>query len=239
MLKLQVIQPGLGLRAASNFSVKAMALLNMTGLPYEIKVQTPSKGPRGKLPVLIDGNQVIPDSTHIQSHLEDKFGYDFDAGLSERDKADAEAYRKLVEEHLYWAALYIRYFVYPEITRDGIFGSIPVPFRNIVFAMIKRMVRKSLHGHGLGRHTKDQIMELGVSDVNAVAARIGTAPFFFGNKPTSIDAAVYPMLQSIAVPAMDGPLRRSVTSNQNLMSYIERCEVTFFGPTPFRAEGRG
>jgi glutathione S-transferase len=229
MLKLHVIQPAFGLRAASNFSVKSMALLNMAGLPYEAIAMTPNKGPRGKLPVLVDGNCVIPDSTHIQSWLETKHGIAFDKGLSPRDLADAEAYRKLAEEHLYWAAIYVRYYDYPQLTRDAIFGSILKPFRGLVFGMIKRMVAKSLHGHGLGRHTCDEIHALGVKDVTALANRIADGPFFFGKTPHSIDAAIYPMLQSIAVPPMPGPLRDSVVNNPRLMAYINVCEKHFFG----------
>jgi glutathione S-transferase len=231
MMKLHVIQPAFGLRAASNFSVKAMALLNRTGLAYKTVVMAPNKGPRGKLPVLVDGSKTIPDSTHIQSHLESNYGIDFDKGLSPRDKADAEAYRKLAEDHLYWAAIYVRYFDHPHVTRDAIFGSIPKPLRGAVFAMIKRMVTKSLHGHGLGRHTREEIHGLGLRDIAAFATRIGEGPFFFGKSPTSIDASVYPMLQSIAVPPMPGPLREAVVNNPLLMKYIERCESVFFPET--------
>jgi glutathione S-transferase len=229
MLKLHVIQPAFGLRAASNFSVKAMALLNMAGLPYETVVMTPNKGPRGKLPVLVDGGKVIPDSTHIQSHLEKKHGRTFDNGLSPRDLADAEAYRKLGEEHLYWAISYVRYFDHPNVAREAIFGTVPRPIRGLVFGMIRRMVRKSLHGHGLGRHTPEEIHALGVRDVSAIAARIGDGPFFFGDTPRSIDAALYPLLESIAVPNMPGPLRNSVINTPTLMRYIKRCDEAFFG----------
>jgi glutathione S-transferase len=228
MMKLQVIQPAFGLRAASNFSVKAMALLNMAKLPYEAIVMTPNKGPRGKLPVLIDGDQVIPDSTHIQAYLETKYKASFDSGLAPRDLADAEAYRKLAEEHLYWSAMYVRYYDYPEVTRDAIFDSIPRTIRPFVFGMIKRMVHKSLRGHGLGRHAPAEIRALGVQDVKAFAERIGEGPFFFGKDPKSIDAAIYPVLQSIAVPPMPGPLRDAVVNDMRLMIYIERCDAFFF-----------
>jgi glutathione S-transferase len=228
MLQIHVIQPAFGLRAASNFSVKAMALLNMAGLPYETFVMTPNKGPRGKLPVLVDNGKVIPDSTHIQSHLENAHGARFDDGLSPRDLADAEAYRKLGEEHLYWAILHVRYFEYPDLTRNAIFDALPKPVRGVVFGMIRRMVRRSLHGHGLGRHTAEEIHALGVRDVNAIAARIGDGPFFFGAMPHSIDAALYPLLESIAVPDMPGPLRNSVINSPTLMNYIKRCDAYFF-----------
>jgi glutathione S-transferase len=236
MLKLHVIRPAFGLRAASNFSVKAMALLNMSGLAYETVVMTPNKGPRGKLPVLIDGDQTIPDSSHIQSHLESRYQINFDHGLTARDKADAEAYRKLAEEHLYWAALYVRYFVHPDVTRDGIFDTVPKPMRSLVFGIIKRMVKKSLHGHGLGRHSAEEITVLGEKDVKAFETRIGYGPFFFGKTPSSIDAAVFPMLQSIALPKMDGPLRRAVTESASLISYIKTCDEAFFGLSPIQAK---
>jgi glutathione S-transferase len=238
-MKLLVVPKAFGDKPASNFSIKAMALLAMAGLPYELVETTPNKGPRGKLPVLIDGAETIPDSTHIQSHLEKRHGVNFDAGLDPKQLADAEAFRRMVEEHLYWVVLHQRYFAFPNETREAVFAGMPGLMRKPFFSMIRRQVSKALRGHGLGRHTPEQVEEFGLRDLNALAIRIGEGPFFFGDRPTSIDASVYPILHSFVAPTADVATKRFVTSNAALMAYVDCCEAAFFGPNPFRAARTG
>ena len=104
-LTLIVLPSAFAMRNSSTFCEKAEALLAFTRLPYRRETAMPNKGPRGKLPVLKDGDLVIPDSTHIQRHLETHYNIDFDGPLSAEQHADAEAYRRLGEEHLNWGLL--------------------------------------------------------------------------------------------------------------------------------------
>jgi glutathione S-transferase len=99
-LTLMVLPAAFGMCNSSTFCEKAEALLAYTGLPYEREIAMPNKGPRGKLPVLKDGNRVIPDSSHIQTYLETQYKIDFDGALNEEQRADAQAFRRLGEEHL-------------------------------------------------------------------------------------------------------------------------------------------
>lgn len=236
MMKLLVLPKAFGELPASNFSIKAMALLAMSGLDHTIENANPNKGPKGKMPVLEDGDTIVPDSSHIQNYLERRYGIEFDADLTGRELADSEAYRRMVEEHLYWAVLHVRYFLYPHVTRDAIFGSVPFPLRQVVFAMIRRQVVKALHAQGMGRHSPEQVQDFAIGNLQALADRIGDGPYFFGPSPTSIDASVYPILQSIMAPPMDCRMRQFLLAEPRLSNYAARCERAFFGPDPFRAK---
>ncbi|MEO1339368.1 MAG: Tom37 metaxin N-terminal-like domain-containing protein, partial [Myxococcota bacterium] len=129
MLVLMKLPTAWGIRNASAFNLKAEALLKMSGLSYDVVEAMPQKGPKGKMPALVDGEKVIGDSSLIQHHLETVHGAAFDEGLTPRDQADAMAYRKMAEEWLYFINLYVRWIVKPEITRDAFFGAIPWPMR--------------------------------------------------------------------------------------------------------------
>ena len=124
MLKLIVLPTAWGIRNASAFNLKAEALLAMSGLRFEKEEALPSKGPKGKLPALVDGDQTIGDSSLIQRHLEREHAIDFDGGLTPREVADAEAYRRMAEEWLYFIALWGRWLKMPEVTREAFFGSV-------------------------------------------------------------------------------------------------------------------
>ncbi len=228
MLKLMKLPTAWGLRNASPFNLKAEALLTMSGQAYESIEALPNKGPKGKLPALIDGEQVIGDSSLIQRHLEDKYEARFDDGLSEVELADAVAYRRMAEEWLYFINLWVRWIECPTITRDAFFSGIPWPLRGLVFGRLQKDVKRTLHGQGLGRHTREEIYGFGEEALAAIAARIGSGPFFFGDTPRSVDAALYPQLLNVAEAPYDTPLREAARKHAVLTDYVRRCDQTIF-----------
>ena len=229
MLVLQTFPPVLGLRSASPFTVKAEALLAMSGLPYELqRVSDPRKAPRGKLPVLLDGDAVVPDSEHIRAHLERVHGADFDGHLDASMRATATAYRRLVEHHLYFIAGHLRWELHPDAVRESYFAEIPGPLRRVVFAIANRDVRKALHMQGLGRHECGELVAFGEQDVDALSVQLGERDFFLGDRPSSIDATVYGALHGLLDCTLDSPLKRAAEARPNLRAYVDRVTARLF-----------
>ena len=229
MLVLQTFPPVLGLRSASPFTVKAEALLAMSGASYELQhVSDPRKAPRGKLPVLLDGETAIPDSAHIQTHLERVHGADFDGHLDARERATSTAYRRLVEHHLYFIAGHLRWERHPDAVRESYFAEIPGPLRRVVFALANRDVRRAMHLQGLGRHTEEQLVAFGVQDVDALSAELGERDFFLGDRPASIDASVYGALHGLLDCTLDSPLKAAAEAHPNLRAYVDRMTRRLF-----------
>lgn len=228
-LTLMKLPTAFGLRNASPFNLKAEALLELSKLPYETVEALPNKGPKGKLPALIDGDNVIGDSTIIQKYLENTHGLDLDCGLTKVQMADAEAYKKMAEEYLYFIALYIRWLVFPNITKDAFFGSIPWPIQGFVFGGLKRKVRRTLYGQGIGRHSEEEIYQFGNNVIDALADRIGEGPFFFGDQVRSIDTALYPQLINVIGAPYETPFKLYALKKKNLVDYCEKCELRIFG----------
>ncbi len=153
MLVLQIFPPALDLKSPSPFSMKAIAMMQMSGLDYELKPSDPRKTPKAKLPVLNDGEKSIPDSTHIFAHLKKAHGFDPDNALSTEQLAIAEAFRRLIEEHLYWVLVHSRWIENGDTIRRVFFAPVPALMRKFVFKMVVKQVKSSLHGQGMGRHT--------------------------------------------------------------------------------------
>ena len=84
MITLYTFGPAWGLPDPSPFVTKAMVLLKMSGLPFETDSGGFRKAPRGKLPYIRDGEEVVADSTLIRLHLERRHNIDFDQGLTRR-----------------------------------------------------------------------------------------------------------------------------------------------------------
>ncbi len=93
MITLYGFGPAMGLPEISPFVTKAHILLQMAGLPYETNTNVGGlfKAPKGKLPYISDDGGVISDSTFIRFHIEKKYGFDFDRGLTPAEKATAWA----------------------------------------------------------------------------------------------------------------------------------------------------
>jgi glutathione S-transferase len=231
-LTLLQYAPCLGLRNASPFCIKGDALLALTGQPYVTEVfADPRKAPKGKLPVLRHRGKLIADSTFIRRYLEDTLRFDFDAGLSDAERATADAFVKLCEEHLYWILFYARWMEeanWPAI-RDAYFGAIPALVRPLITKQIRKAAFAAMQGHGLGRHTRSELYELGAADLHSLGRFLGDKPFFMGDSPTSADATVYAWMSSIIDAPLESPLKTAAQSHKNLVSYTQRAQQRLFG----------
>src|SRR5579862_3366741 len=99
-----------GLPSLSPFCVKVESYLRMANLAYEIVVETnPRKGPKGKMPVIRDGNHIIADSSFIIDYLDKTYTVGLDKKLNNKEKALSYAVQKMIEDHLYYVLLYSRW----------------------------------------------------------------------------------------------------------------------------------
>ncbi|ANK81099.1 MAG: hypothetical protein TEF_10055 [Rhizobiales bacterium NRL2] len=234
-MKLFQYPSAFGLTSPSPFCVKAEVLLRMAGLEYQdVRVNDPRKGPKGKLPTIEVDGRMIGDSELIRHEIEKRTGFDFDAGLDERERAVAHAFARMVEERLYWVIVYSRWMdddAFRRI-RKSFFAGLPPVIRSIVPVVARRQVRGYLHGQGLGRHSRAEVMEFGARDVAALASQLGGRDFMMGERPTSLDATAWAHLQNIAVPEHESsPLRQAVRENERLMAYVERGRALWFPET--------
>ena len=227
MLTLQIFAPAAGLKSPSPFCLKAIAMLEMSGLAYRLAPADPRKIPNRKLPVLIDGDRVVPDSSHIAAHLREVHGIDPDEALTAGQLAVAQAFRRLMEEHLYWVMVYSRWIDKADAARESFFGPVPPLMRGFVFAMVARQIRSALDGQGMGRHTRDQIYAFGIADLQAIADSLGDKDFFFGNDPALTDTTLYGFLANILVPPFETPLKTAAQGHENLTAYLRRFEKRF------------
>jgi glutathione S-transferase len=230
-LVLHVIPPAWGLPSIGPFCLKVEAHLRMVEVPYRSVVDaTPFKGPKGKLPWIEHEGQRIGDSGFIVDYVTRRFGRDPDAALSAGARAVAAAFRRLLEENLYWTMVYDRWLVdanWP-ITKETVLGLIPAPARLLVAPVARRGVRRQLAGHGIGLHSRDEIHAIGCRDIGALADFLGEKPFLMGDAPTSIDAVAYGLLANIAWAPVASPVQDAIAQRPNLGTHLERMRARFF-----------
>jgi glutathione S-transferase len=230
MITLYTFGPYFGAPDGSPFVLKAMLLLKLAGLPFEENRHGYRRAPKGKLPYIDDEGLIVADSTFIRFHIEKKYGFDFDVGLTLEQKAAAWALEKMCEEHLYFAVLASRWLDEANFAKGPaqFFKNLPLPLRLIVPGMIRRKVRETLKLQGFGRHTLAEQNRLAVADIDAIANFLGEKPFLMGERPCGADAAVFGFVTQLLIPLFVTPIRAAAEKHQNLVSYRNRILRHYF-----------
>jgi glutathione S-transferase len=230
MITLYSFGPGFGLPDPSPFVTKAETLLKMAKLPYRVDTSGFNKAPKDKLPYIDDDGETIADSTFIRWHLDKKYKVDFDRGLSSEQRAIAWAFEKMLEEHLYWAVVHARWMDDANFAKGPaiFFRAIPAPVRPLLVGIIRRRLRRTLHGQGIGRHSPDEIVALGTRSVDATADYLGTKPFMMGAEPTGLDATAFAFVAGVLCPLFDTPLRNAAERHESLKRYVGRMTGRFY-----------
>jgi glutathione S-transferase len=230
MITLFTFGPYFGLPDGSSFVIKAMLLLKFAGLAYSEDRGGFRKAPKGKVPYINDDGLIVADSTFIRFQIEKKYGFDFDSGLTQDQRAGAWAAEKMCEEHLYWALVATRWLEDANFAKGPahFFKAVPMPFRPIVQGLIRRKVEKALKLQGFWRHTRAERDALAIADLDALASLLGGKDFLMGEKPCGADATVFAFVASFLTPVFDTPIRAAAERHPNLAAYKDRITRLYF-----------
>lgn len=231
MIRLYQFRPAFGLPNASPFCMKVETYLRLAGLDYECpRGADVRKAPKGKMPYIEDDGAVVADSNFIVDYLKQKYGDALDAHLSATERATGLAFQRMLEENTYWTVVYFRWIDEAgwALTRDAFFGWLKPPLRWIVPPLARRIVTKEMHGHGMGRHGRDEIIAIGKRDLTAAADFLGDKPYFLGGRPTSFDATGYAFLANILWAPLEIPLKAHAKQYPQLEAYCRRMKERYY-----------
>ncbi|CCD85998.1 conserved protein of unknown function [Bradyrhizobium sp. ORS 285] len=230
MITLFGLGSGFGLPEISPFVTKTEVQLKMAGLAYRKQRAMPPASPKGQLPFIDDGGALIADSTFIRAHIERKYGFDFDAGLDVRARAQAWAFERMIEHHLYFALVGARW-VDPVNFAKGpahFFDGVPADRREKLREDAQFRVAENYLISGLGRHAPDEDIDLAARSLRALSVQLGERPYLMGDRPCGTDATAFAVIAGILTPFFDSELRRRTESFGNLVTYVDRLMATYF-----------
>lgn len=236
MLKLHQFPRALGIANPSPTCMKVETWLRMTGIPYEVApADLAAEAPKGKAPyITTEENQRIGDSSFILDYLRNRYGTDPDSQLSRAERAVSTAFRRMLKEHLYWVIVQTRYFSPAnwELFRPGLMSLLPLELppevREDIVEGIKKSMAQQIIGHGMGRHTEEEIFRLGIQDLAALSNFLDKRPFLMGEVPTTLDATAYGFLANLLLVPFASPVRDFGLAQQNLTAYCQRMGSRFF-----------
>lgn len=230
MLTLYTFGPAFGLADPSPFIMKAHVLLKMAGLDYATAPADFKKAPKGKFPVLEDDGQLVPDSTLIRFHIEKKYGFDFDVGVSAEARAAAWAFEKLCEDQLYWALVHERWMIDANFDKGprNFFNKAPALIRPVIVRMIRNKVRKNLHGQGFGRYDAAEKLAVAGKAIQAISDYLAQRPYLGGDHPCGSDAAVFATVSGLLTPYFDSAINDEARKHPVLVDYATRMKARYF-----------
>lgn len=225
--KYQVLLP----ESASSLGVQTF--LRMAGLDHEVEMRpnVESISPSGNVPVLKCGPFVIAEMDPIVAFVNTK-GIQLTQNLSVQQKADIRAYMSLINTVLVNAELYICWAndeTYYEVTKPR-YGSVyPWPLNHILPFRKRRQILAKLSVSEWSEKSLEEVFEEVQSCCAALSERLGQSNYFFGDKPTELDALTFGHLFCLmTTDLVDGRLGQIVSGFSNLVDLCHRVESQYF-----------
>ncbi|MFT2090196.1 glutathione S-transferase family protein [Paraglaciecola sp. 2405UD69-4] len=232
MIKLYSFGANLNVPDPSPFVLKINLLLQVSNQPFEVisGTQYLQKAPKGKLPYIEDGKHIITDSFFIEKHLKDTYGFDIDSHLSTEQKAISELACASLEERLYWCIVHFRWVFESNwaVIKPTFFGDMPFPLNRIIPKLARKGMIKAMKGHGIGRHSEAEILQIAASQLQAMSNLLGNKDYFFNGKLSLLDVCSYSMLAQILLPNMPSPLVDLTNQYSNLVAFCERIHTQYY-----------
>ncbi|XP_064472274.1 metaxin-2-like [Ornithodoros turicata] len=220
----------------STASLSVQTYLRMVGLDHEVEMRpnVESISPSGNAPVLKCGNFVISEMDPIVAFVNTK-GIQLNPHLTVQQKADMRAYMSLVNTVLVNAELYICWEhkeTYSEDTQQRYGSVFPWPLNHFLCFKKRRQVAARLAVADWRDKSLEDVLEEVQTCCAALSERLGNQRFFFGEKPTELDALVFGHLYTLMMCSLlDNKLARLVRGFVNLVDLCRRIEVQYFAET--------
>lgn len=209
-----------GVADNNGYGLKVYAFLKLAGLPFvHQNIFDASKAPRAQLPYMTDDGETIGDSDTIIAHLERKYDPPIDKGLT-RAQRDTNLMVSRLLDDLYWVMSYSRWQDEEFWTefRDALMREHP----NVASADLDKAREfnfKRYHFQGIGRFDPPAAYARGIADLEVLSHLVPEHGYVHGDKPGSVDAAIYGFIANIHFYPIATPLKQFVTAQANLVRH--------------------
>jgi glutathione S-transferase len=220
MLTLYSYPPLFGVADNNGYGLKVYAFLKLAGVPFKHEhIFDASKAPRGQLPYIVDDGDTVGDSGTILAWLTAKYRLTIDAALTPAQRTQDLLTTRMLDD-LYWVMSYSRWKdertwplfrdalkrEHPQLSDEGLMKAREFNAQRYYYA-------------GIGRYDPDAAMARGLADLAAIAGLIPARGYVHGDKPASIDAALYGFIANIYFYDIDTPLKQFVVAHDNIVRH--------------------
>jgi len=209
------------------------AFLHMVGLDFTIEMRSNAEhmSPSGKVPFIKAGAFVISEMDPIVAFVNTK-GISLTSQLDAGQKADMRAYMSLVNNVLGNAELYLSWqdeVTLAEVTAPRQGSVHPWPLGTLLTWQKRSQVTKRLGALGWTSKNLEEVYQEVDTCCRALSERLDNSAYFFGPRPTELDALVFGHVFSIlTTPLPDNRLKVIVQQFGNLSKLCENIERDYF-----------
>lgn len=209
------------------------AFLKMAKLPYTVepRINAEFMSPSGKVPFIQCGAFVVSELEPIVSFVANK-GASLTNDLDGDKKSDMRAYMSLVGTVFANAELFITWCdasTYKQVTKPRYGSVFPWPLNHLLCWQKKSSVIKRLHVLGWASKTLDDVFHEVDQCCQALSVRLGSKNYFFGDKPTELDALVFGHLFTVlTTPLPNNQLAATIRGYRSLVDLCKRIEHEYF-----------
>jgi glutathione S-transferase len=211
-----------GVADNNGYGLKVFTFLRLAGVPFTHEhIFDASKAPRGQLPYVVDGDDIVGDSETILHFVTRKYALTIDAALTLSQRTTNLLVTRMLDD-LYWVMSYSRWKderFFPAF-RDGFIAQ-HARIDAVGLNKAREYNAQRYYFQGIGRYTPEQAYARGLSDLQVLADLIPANGYVHGAKPTSIDAGIYGFIANIHFFPIPTPLKVFVSAHPNLVRHCE------------------
>lgn len=229
---------GWGLPTIDADGLSAHALLRFADIPYAAVAGShcaPCEPPVVVMERALMSADVPPETAHGLSGLigllaSDPSLPDPNPNLTPFMTAESTAFATLVSARFVPARIYEFYVKsanYDDVWHNILSRTDPFPLNRVVPYMSRRVMRQTFEMHG--KSAAEAYFDAGIA-LAALATRIGERnKYFYGDKPSVLDAIVFGQLASVMfAPLPDAQLRSMIVAHLNLVQFVMRVKGEYF-----------
>merc|ERR1719394_1577035 len=207
--------------------------LHMNGLRFRVdqRSNVEEMSPSGKVPFIQVGLYLVSELDPIVGFVAAK-GFSLSSELTDTERSEMRAYMSMVENILGNAELYVAWLnkdVANEVTKPRYGCSYSWPLRWLIPYNKQREIRARLRTNDWADKTMEEVSSEIKVCCQALSERLEKKDFFFGDKPTELDALVFGHLYTLLTTTLPGgPFSAVLATFENLGEFCKRIEDTYF-----------
>lgn len=234
-MELNIWKGDWGLPSIDTGCLEALAYAKFSGAP--LKVSEIRRPWFATLPVMRHGPSTrLTKFEDIVSHLR-KQNYSADVQLTAQQASDVKAYTAMLKQKLKPALLYMWWVDaknYVELTRPWYAKALAFPLNYVLPGQMQRDAVSTLQCRLQqvdldGPQAENVLLKEAQECLTTLSQRLGKETFFFGMRPTSLDAVVFAHLAPLLkAPFPSGALQNHLKACENLVAFVTRILQQYF-----------
>uniref|UniRef100_A0A6M2DI72 Putative mitochondrial outer membrane protein n=1 Tax=Xenopsylla cheopis TaxID=163159 RepID=A0A6M2DI72_XENCH len=211
------------------------AYLKMCNLPYTVEYRHNAEfmSPTGQVPFIKCGAFLIAELENIVSFINKK-DISLTKDLDKSTKLDMRAYMTLVNNILSFAELYITWVdknTLHQVTYPR--NAYPYPWPLSTYQNFKKrnQIIRKLKAHEWYNYSITDVLNKVEKCCSALSEKLGSSDYFFGNKPTELDALLFGHLFCLittTLPQSSPQIAPIISKFKNLTDFCRRIDKTYF-----------